>query len=449
MTLCWMLTVTHKVPNMNALQRLLLSVAFLGACAFSSPVLADSFKDSQAYRLAPGDRISVTVYGQADFSGDILIDGEGNIILPLVGSIKVEDLTISECRKLIHDQLADGIINQPSVSVRISELRPVYVLGDVRAPGAYPFRYGSTVKSALAAAGGFGLAEPTQNAAISEFLQADERERQLTFQKRALLVRLERLEAQRDGLTAFAPSSPPSSGNESDLQEIISVEKDTFKSQAALLQSQLQVLHSQKPRIENEIGALNAQISSTKKQLTVIEQHVDQYNRLIKQGLGTVNTELQLKLAEATQESELWRLTAQISRLQVDDGELDLKIQDAEATFKRQIIIELREVRERLRELEVTLPSAREIREVKLRQASRLAQVEVSRSVNVTRTRHGQITAVQGTDTMLLEPGDVVEVKQLLPRDASSQNASLPQSDSSSNRNESAGTARPSQPAAP
>jgi len=449
MTLCWMFTATHKVPNTSALQRLLPSVALLGALAFSSPVLADPLQDGQGYRLAPGDRISVTVFGQADFSGDILIDGEGNILLPLIGPLKVEDLTISECRKLIHDQLAHGIINQPSVSVRISELRPLYVLGDVRAPGAYPFRYGSTVKSAVAAAGGFGLAEPTQNAVISEFLQADERVRQLTFQKRALLVRLERLEAQRDGLTAFAPSSSPSSGNESDLQEIISVEKDTFDSQAALLQSQLRVLHSQKPRIENEIEALNAQIASTKKQLTVIEQHADQYDRLVKQGLGTANAELQLKLTEATQESELWRLKAQISRLQVDDGDLDLKLQDAQAAFKRQIIIELREVRERLRELEVTLPSAREIREVKLRQASRLAQLEVNRSVNVTRTRRDQITAIQGTDTMLLEPGDVVEVKQLLPRDGRSQNASLPSGDLGSNRSESAGTAPLSRSAAP
>ena len=77
------------------------------------------------------------------------------------------------------------------------------------------------------------------------------------------------------------------------------------------------------------------------------------YSRLVKQGLGLANAELQLRLTEATQESELWRLEVQISRLQMDSGVLDLQIHEAEAIFKRQIITELRDVGERLKELDV------------------------------------------------------------------------------------------------
>src|SRR5260370_36545100 len=97
------------------------------------------------------------VFGQADLSGDILVDGAGNILLPFIGPIEVKGLSVHECQELIHDQLANGILKQPSVSVRLNELRPLYVLGDVRVSGVYPFRYGSTVKSAVAAAGGSGL----------------------------------------------------------------------------------------------------------------------------------------------------------------------------------------------------------------------------------------------------------------------------------------------------
>jgi polysaccharide export outer membrane protein len=419
-----MAIITAREPrSANAPRKLMRTGVFLGALAFSSPTLAESAADGRAYRLAPGDRLTMTVLGQADLSGDVLVDGQGNILLPIIGPIKVEDLTPFECQKLIHDRLADGIINQPSVSVRISELRPLYVLGDVRAPGAYSFRYGSTVKSAVAAAGGFGRAELPQNAAISDFLLADERVRQLTFQKQALLVRLQRLEAQRDGKSTFSSPSLLGPAEERDIAQTVANEKETFESQADVLQKQLQVLRSQKPRIQNEIEALNGQAATAKKQIALYAQYSEQYGRLMKQGLGTANAELQLKLAEASQESELWRLTAQISRLQMDIGEIDIKSHDIESTFMKQVVADLREVRERLRELDVTLPSARELREVKLRQAGNVAEIEVSRSFSITRTKNHEAVVIQASDTMLLEPGDLIEVKQLLPRGAQSGNA--------------------------
>jgi polysaccharide export outer membrane protein len=116
---------------------------------------------------------------------------------------------------------------------------------------------------------------------------------------------------------------------------------------------------------------------------------------------------------ETNQESELWRLTSQVLRLQMEASDLDLRIHEAEASFKRQVITELRDVRERLRELDVTLPSAREIR----RQAGSRAGAEASRSISVTRTRDGKATVFQATETTTLEPGDIIDVKKLLPRE--------------------------------
>jgi polysaccharide export outer membrane protein len=414
--------------------RCIRAAVLLGALAFSFPLLADSPGDSRAYKLGPGDRITVTVFGQAELSADILVDGAGNILLPFIGPIEVKDLTALECQNLIRDRLADGILQKPSVSVRISELRPLYILGDVRTPGAYPFRYGSTVQSAVALAGGFGLPQLLQGAAVSEFLLADERVRQLNLQKQALLVRRARLEAQRDGTKTFSPlapqgmaeGAPMSSGSATQQQasSIVADETDTFETQDAVLQRQLDLLRSQKPRIENEIESFNGQIAAAKKQLEVVKQQADQYTRLVKQGLGLINAELQLRLTEANQESELWRVTTQVLRLQMEAGELDLKIYEVEASFKRQVITELRDVRERLRDLDVTLPSAREIREVKLQQAGSMAGAEAARPIRVTRTRNGEATVFQATETTTLEPGDIIDVKKLLPRELTNQGPS-------------------------
>jgi polysaccharide biosynthesis/export protein len=184
-----------------------------------------------------------------------------------------------------------------------------------------------------------------------------------------------------------------------------------------MLQNQLDLLRSQKPRIKSEIEALNALITTNKRQLQYIREHAEQYSKLVKQGLGLANSELQFRITEANYENELWKLTAQVSRLEMDTGDLDLKIHEAEASFKKQIFAELRDVRERLRELDVTLPSARKVRAVKLQQVGGFAGDEAPRSISVTRARDGEATVFQATETTPLEPGDIVDVKKLLPRE--------------------------------
>jgi polysaccharide biosynthesis/export protein len=432
---------TLRRGRASASHQCMRAAALLGALALSVPAFAESSGDSSAYRLAPGDKITVTVFGQLELSGDILVDGAGYIVLPFLQPIAVKDLTILECQSLIRERLADGILQQPSVSVRINEWRPLYVLGDVRTPGAYPFRYGNTVQSAVAVAGGFGPPELVQGTAVSDFLLADERLRQLSFQKQALLVRRSRLEAQRDDTKTFSPAAPPGM-TENDVASLVANEKDIFDRQAAILQSQLDLLRSQKPRLQEEIGALNGQVATTKKQLELVKQHADQYSRLVKQGLGLANAELQFRLTEATHESELWRLTAQVSRLQMDIGELDLKIHEAGAAFKRQVVIDLREVRDRLNELDVTLPAAREIRNVKLQYASGLIGAGVKRSISITRVRNGEVNVFEATETTPVEPGDLVEVKRLLPRQAPYESASAALRDLQQHQLGAAGPAR-------
>src|SRR5712692_10403363 len=179
---------TNRRRRAYARRRLASVIVLAGALTFASASLADSPQRSEAYALAPGDRITLTVVGQPELSGEMTVDGSGSIMLPFVGPIQIEDLSVLACQQLIRDRLADGFLKEPVVSVRISEPRPLYVLGDVRAPGAYPFRYGSIVQSAVALAGGFGTAGPLQNGAMSEFLSADERVRQLTFEQTALRI---------------------------------------------------------------------------------------------------------------------------------------------------------------------------------------------------------------------------------------------------------------------
>jgi polysaccharide export outer membrane protein len=218
-------------------------------------------------------------------------------------------------------------------------------------------------------------------------------------------------------------------GGETSITGLVANEKNTLETQAGILNNQLKLLRAQKPRIQAELEALNAQVATTTKQLDLVRQHADQYTRLVKQGLGLSTSEMQFRLTEATQENELWRLKAQISRLQMDAGDLDLKIEEAEAAFKRQIVAELWSVRDRLSEFEVTLPAAQKIRDVKLQYAGDVMKIGVKHSISITRVINGESTVVEAIGTTPLEPGDVIEVKRLLPDSVGLENTSASQLD--------------------
>jgi polysaccharide export outer membrane protein len=113
------------------------------------------------------------------------------------------------------------------------------------------------------------------------------------------------------------------------------------------------------------------------------------------------------------------------SRLELSLGELDIKIQDVEASFKRQIAIELRDVRERLGKLEIALPAALQVRDVKLQH---IAGFGFNRAINITRFRDGEAAVFDAAETTVVEPGDVIEVKKLLPGQEPNDDASLGQS---------------------
>ena len=49
----------------------------------------------------------------------------------------------------------DGYLLEPRVTVEVLTFNPFYVMGEVRAPGEFPYAMGMTVLSAIARAGGY------------------------------------------------------------------------------------------------------------------------------------------------------------------------------------------------------------------------------------------------------------------------------------------------------
>jgi protein involved in polysaccharide export with SLBB domain len=116
--------------------------------------------ETEVYRLAPGDLITITVLGEPLLSGDQLIGPDGTIRLPLIGTVRAAGLTLDELTERLTQSLR-RFLRDPKVVIALKQLPPlfrrVYVLGAVKMPGSYALPVGgaATVIDAIALAGGF------------------------------------------------------------------------------------------------------------------------------------------------------------------------------------------------------------------------------------------------------------------------------------------------------
>jgi polysaccharide biosynthesis/export protein len=108
-----------------------------------------------AYHLDAGDRLRVVVYGQEGLTNTYAIDAAGAITMPLIGTVPARGRTPAGLAAEIAAKLRRGYIRDPSVAVEIEAYRPFFILGEVAAPGQYPYVPNMTVESAVAIAGGF------------------------------------------------------------------------------------------------------------------------------------------------------------------------------------------------------------------------------------------------------------------------------------------------------
>lgn len=107
------------------------------------------------YYLNAGDRLRVLVFGQENLSNLYMVDAQGAIAMPLIGTVQVAGLTTTEVAALIAKRLQQGYLRDPDVSVEIDQYRPFFILGEVTNPGQFAFVNGLTAQTAVAIAGGF------------------------------------------------------------------------------------------------------------------------------------------------------------------------------------------------------------------------------------------------------------------------------------------------------
>jgi polysaccharide export outer membrane protein len=129
----------------------------VSACAPGAnlPVLSSPGVNA-SYKLSTGDEIRLTTFGEQTLSGTFTIDDSGSVALPLLGPTQADGLTTRGLADEVSSELRNRkLLTDPNVVVDVVRYRPIFVLGEVKTPGPYPYQPHMTLLSAVALAGGF------------------------------------------------------------------------------------------------------------------------------------------------------------------------------------------------------------------------------------------------------------------------------------------------------
>jgi len=115
---------------------------------------SDGLNDN--YLIAPGDKINIWIWGAVNFSNVVTVDNQGNIFIPDVGPINVQNVAASKVNALVTSHISDVFTNNVNVYVNLLTATPVsvFVTGPVIRPGQYAGQSSDSVLYFLKRAGG-------------------------------------------------------------------------------------------------------------------------------------------------------------------------------------------------------------------------------------------------------------------------------------------------------
>lgn len=107
-----------------------------------------------AYLIGPQDVVTISVFSQPTLSGRYQIDTEGMFAFPLIGRVSAAGHTSRQLEADLTERLRE-YYQRPQVSVAIDQFksRRLFIVGEVRSPGAYPMSGAMSLVEAIALAG--------------------------------------------------------------------------------------------------------------------------------------------------------------------------------------------------------------------------------------------------------------------------------------------------------
>jgi polysaccharide biosynthesis/export protein len=108
------------------------------------------------YIAGPQDVLTITSYDQTELTGKFTVESDGSFTYPYIGRVSVGGMTLRGVETSLKKQLAtQGFFKDAQITVAIEQYRSqkIYIVGEVRTPGAYAMSGNMRLVEALALAG--------------------------------------------------------------------------------------------------------------------------------------------------------------------------------------------------------------------------------------------------------------------------------------------------------
>ena len=106
------------------------------------------------YVIGPGDEVKILLWGRVNAQYNLTVDRDGKVTIPQIGPIFVAGMTFEDMSKKVITQTEQMVGANIDITLGSLKTIPIFILGDVRRPGAYTIGSFATMTDALLLAGG-------------------------------------------------------------------------------------------------------------------------------------------------------------------------------------------------------------------------------------------------------------------------------------------------------
>ena len=378
------------------------------------------------YLINIGDVLEVAVAGVPELRHRAAVQMDGNVSLPLAGTLPVAGLPLPQIQakigaalasKAFRQRTSDGretavVIDADEVTTVIAEYRPIYVNGDVSKPGEYPYRLSITARQLVAVAGGYDIMHIRMNNPYLESADLRSEYGSLWTELAKEQARMWRIKAELGVGAQISPSALMDAPlARSAISEIVNAETEYLKTKQSDYQQEKTYLQHGIRQGDDEVRVLSEQQKKDEEGLHADLDDLQKTTELFGKGSLISPRVTDARRAVLLSSTRKLQTSAQLLQVKKQQDEFVRKLAKLDDQRRLDLFRELQDTSVRLNQIREKLQSVGEklqytamVRSQLVRGAGNNVEIAIIRKGD-----KGQERIIASEDTEL-QPGDAVEV---------------------------------------
>ncbi|WLA67646.1 polysaccharide biosynthesis/export family protein [Bradyrhizobium diazoefficiens] len=378
------------------------------------------------YLVNIGDVLEIAVAGVPELRHRAPVQMDGNVSLPLIGTLPVAGLPLPQirakigaalARKVFRQRTADGretvvVIDADEVTTIIAEYKPIYANGDVSKPGEYPYRPSITARQLVAAAGGYDIMRIRMNNPYLESADLRSEYGSLWTELAKEQARMWRIKTELGEGAQISPGALTDAPlARSAISDIVNSEKEYLKTKQSDYQQEKTFLQRGIRQGDDEVRVLSEQQKKDEEGLQGDLEELQKATELFGKGSLISPRVTDARRAVLLSSTRKLQTSAQLLQVKKQQDEFVRKLAKLDDQRRLDLLRELQETSVKLNQIREKLQSVGEklqyttmVRSQLVRGAGNHVEIAVIRKGD-----KGQERIIASEDTEL-QPGDAVEV---------------------------------------